>query len=165
MSDWIEKKYKDYLGYIPNMKVDGSQEWSMLDVFGYPPPYPQEVFSKLCPRTRLAGNCKEGNNFCSICGTLSPNSPMSHHAACDLFIDGADTFPTVEETWYLGMCPDCKVDDFSTLGITSSVELGVSEISCSECGLSFQRECCEEGLIELFKTCYNFLEVGGSREA
>lgn len=160
MSDWIENKYKNYLGYIPNMSIDGSQEWSMADVFDCPPPYTPEVFSQLCPRTKLTGKCKEGNNFCSICGTLSPSSPMSHHMDCDLFISGETTYPTVEETWWLGVCPDCKIDDFPTLDMTSSVELGVSEISCSECGLSFQRGCCEEDLIELFKNEYNFLKEG-----
>ena len=151
MSDWIENKYKNYLGYIPNMLVDGSQEWSMEEVFGYPPPYTQEVFSKLCPRTRLLGRCKEGGSFCSICGTLTPSTPMSHHVDCDLFISDAEKFPTAEDTWWLGVCPDCKIDDFPTLDIHSNIDLGVSEITCSECGLSFQRECCEEELLELFK--------------
>ncbi|APC44307.1 hypothetical protein [Pseudoalteromonas phage PH357] len=150
MADWIENKYKDCLGYIPNMKTDGSQEWSMVDVFGNPPPYSQEEFSKLCPRTKLTGNCKEGNEFCSICGTLTPSVPMSHHEDCDLFIESVEHYPTVEESWWLGVCPDCKVNDFPTLSIDSSIELGVSEISCSECGFSYQDECCEEELVERY---------------
>lgn len=150
MSDWIENKYKDCLGYIPNMKTDGSQKWSMTEVFGKPPPYSQEEFSKLCPRTKLTGNCKEGNEFCSICGTLTPSVPMSHHKDCDLFMENEDHYPTVEETWWLGVCPDCQVNDFPTLSIDSSVELGVSEISCSECGFSYQDECCEEELVERY---------------
>lgn len=150
MAEWIENKYKDYLGYIPNMKTDGSQGWSMVEVFGKVPPYTPEEFSKLCPRTKLTGSCKEGNSFCSSCGTLTPDIPMSHHKSCDNFIHGAGYYPTVEETWWLGVCPDCNTSDFPTLNIDSSIELGISEISCSECDYCYQAECCGEDLVEMF---------------
>lgn len=151
MTGWIENKYKGNLGYIPNMKIDGSQEWSMEDVFGKPPPYHPESFSKLCPRTKLFGKCVEGNNFCSNCGTLTPSTPNSHHKDCDCYLDTVE-YPSVEETWWLGVCPECKTSEYETLSVHSSRELGISTISCSECTFTYQESCCEEDLVEKFLT-------------
>ena len=47
-------------------------------------------------------------------------------------------------------CPECKQDE--GLCIESSRELEVSRIKCSDCGYDFSGECCEEDLIEKFKT-------------
>lgn len=47
-------------------------------------------------------------------------------------------------------CPMCK-QDYVGLGIRSSVEMGVSQIHCSECAFIYSRELCEEDLIEEFK--------------
>lgn len=47
-------------------------------------------------------------------------------------------------------CPECG-QDYSGLSIDSSREMATSVISCSECGLHFSGDCCEEDLIEQFK--------------
>lgn len=52
-------------------------------------------------------------------------------------------------------CPNKECEnDYLGLAINSSRELGVSEITCSECGYSFQDECHEEELISRFNRKY-----------
>ena len=46
-------------------------------------------------------------------------------------------------------CPECG-QDYNGLSIESSSELQLSRISCSECGWSFEKSCCEEDLITEF---------------
>lgn len=69
-------------------------------------------------------------------------------------------------------CPECK-QDYNGLSIESSSEMLVSIISCSECGFHFSDECCEEGLIDKFKSKYkdtvvqeqdmDYVRVGGTK--
>ena len=145
MVKWIEEKYKNNLGYIPDMSLDGSVEWSMEKIFGKMPPYNVKTFRRLCPRTKLFGTCIEGKDFCTSCGTTTPSVPRSHHSTCEHYGE-LDEYPEIEP--FLWGCPDCKED---SLIIDSSVELGVSEISCTECEYLLQHECCEEELIAIFK--------------
>ena len=150
MPDWIENKYKGNLGYIPNIPLDGTVEWSMEELFESPPPYNTKMFLKLCPRTKWFGRCIEGDAFCTSCGTQTPSVPRSHHPTCYNYQE-LDEYLTVEETWWLGVCPSCKVDDYVTLSIDSCRELGISQITCSECDFIYQDECCEEDLENFLK--------------
>lgn len=149
MPDWIENKYKGKLGYIPYMPLDGTQVWSMEKVFSSSPPYNTKLFDKLCVRTKLFGKCLEGDNFCSFCGTITPSVPNSHHPTCCNYNKG-ESYPEDTDSWWLGSCPYCKITDYITLSIDSNIDAGVSEISCSECGYTFQDNCCEEELVEKF---------------
>ena len=50
-------------------------------------------------------------------------------------------------------CPECG-QDYLGLSIESSIEVGFSRITCSECTFHFGDECCEEDLIEEFEKEY-----------
>ena len=47
-------------------------------------------------------------------------------------------------------CPMCN-QDYVDLGVRSSVEMGVSQVYCSECAFIFSRQLNEEDLIEEFE--------------
>ena len=146
MTNWIENKYKNNVGYIPNMK--SGTEWSMIDVFGEIPPYNPVLFSRLCPRTMWLGKCVEDvSGFCTECGTLTPDTPNTHHKGCNGYLE-TDTYPEVRP--YLGGCPICHEDGDDNLSIGSNIDAGISMISCSECTFYYEDEMCEEDLEDKF---------------
>lgn len=119
----------------------------LLEISGRLPPYPlEEVDRKLTVRNKFIDNiveCLDGS-MCSSCCTLTPYIPKSHDKSCYHYED-LNEYPEVRP--FLGGCPECKED---SLSITSSVELGVSSIECSECSFTLQDTCCEEDLMDRF---------------
>ena len=119
-------------------------EYSLIEKFGELPVKP-EVFATLDPKLKWMGKAVEGDNWCTNCGTLSPQVPRKHHQECFSYMD-ANEFPEYENP--LGNCPECSSD---SLGIDSSREMRWSVISCGDCGYSFGGKLDEETLTEKFK--------------
>ena len=55
-------------------------------------------------------------------------------------------------------CPECKAGD-GALHLSSSRELEVSQIKCLDCGFLFQKDCCEEDLVDGFFMQYKELSA------
>lgn len=119
-------------------------KYSLIGIFGALPVDPDK-FETLDPKLKWLGEATEGNKFCTMCGTLSPQTPRKHHPECCDFMD-SDTFPEPDSN-PLGKCPTC---DSEWLGVTSSRELSCSQINCSDCGYLFSKEVPEEKLVEEF---------------
>lgn len=47
-------------------------------------------------------------------------------------------------------CPDCLEDDILFINISSSRELKLSQVDCSICGFTFQKNVSEENIIKFW---------------
>lgn len=92
----------------------------------------------------------EGENFCTQCFVVNPDSPMAHHPACFAY-SGLDSYPEPQQS-HFGVCPQCGSDD--GLSIDSCRYAEFSKIECSDCDFEFRRSCDEETLEERFRKKY-----------
>lgn len=123
------------------------ETFSIVKIFGSIPVHPDK-FKELDKKIKWLGKCEEGD-FCTGCGTTTPLIPKSHHINCSSY-DDSNEYP--EHVSDLGHCPECDSPD--GLSISSSVELGLSQISCSDCQFMFQKQMNEEDLITSFNDIY-----------
>ncbi|UNH43526.1 hypothetical protein MNY66_06010 [Moellerella wisconsensis] len=123
------------------------KQFSLIKIFGSVPVDPNK-FKDLDKKLKWLGGCEEGN-FCVGCGTLTPFIPKSHHANCYSYKDSDEYAEYVNE---LGRCPECDSPD--GLSMDSSMELKLSQISCTDCQFVLQGALCEENLIIAFNKKY-----------
>lgn len=116
------------------------QEFSLIDIFGSLPVHPIK-FKTLPPELRLLGKAKEGNDFCTTCGTITASNPRSHHKECFGYKDEDNYSAHINP---LGYCPNCGSDD--GLGIDSNIDMQISIISCCDCLFEYSGKMPEEEL-------------------
>ena len=92
----------------------------------------------------MKGNFKEGDTFCTQCLTNVPSIPKMHQEACFNYRN-EDVYPSYDSP--IGVCRDCGSE---FLELSSCRELGLSQISCKDCGYCYQDSLCEEGLVERY---------------
>lgn len=120
-----------------------SNQPSLVQIFGELPVDP-DIFSTLDPAVKWLSKFKEGDHWCTSCGTLNPEIPRSHHHNCCSYMD-ADEFPEYKNP--LGHCVKCESD---YLRIESSREQQYSAIICGDCGYQFGAEVPEEDLADRY---------------
>lgn len=60
----------------------GINDFSLVKLFGCDMPVEPSIFESLDSRVKWLGKFEEGKNFCTSCGTLTPNNLTSHHVGC-----------------------------------------------------------------------------------
>lgn len=133
--------------------MSNKEQFSLKEIFGKLPVHPNE-FKKLNPRLKWHGKCTDGDDFCSNCGTLTPDTPKDHHVECAAYIANMISYPDPE--CELGGCPDCG----DTLYTDSCGASEQSWITCGCCDFKFNGNCDEETLEERFKK--KFQQPNGS---
>lgn len=129
-----------------------SETYSLIEIFGKLPVHPNE-FDKLDKRLKHLGKPIEGNNFCIMCGTLSPAVPRDHHQECAYHSD-KDSFEHLTDKNPLGDCPECGSE---WLSVESSREMCVSRIFCSDCCFTYSDEVDEDTLQENYMKRYQYV--------